>query len=219
MPVSVTNHLNDWIQRVRPWAEAEEHHMDMTHPDPRQRDDLKTRMYADPTDLDGDGNPKLKSYRSMCRFSERLPSWETRISFVYTVDKAKSQANPGTFELWRHLCCQVSVPASLTQGELNAMKPEILHMFEPVVQAMWPLREGVRFSLNASAPIPVHAPGSGELLHFRTPVIAHFLVSHDTVEGIAGSGTTETMGDSGVGTQGRVVLFGPDGRPLKPSGS
>ncbi len=108
----------------------------------------------------------------------KLPNWETQVKFSYSVDVRDGVGV-------RHLSAQISVPGSLSQGEVNAGAPSLLELFDGAVRCFFPLVEGIRYQIVAAAPIPVvdarQAPRDRNV-HFRTPVTFHFLADHGVVD-------------------------------------
>lgn len=111
----------------------------------------------------------------------KLPSWETSVKFVYSVDVRDGR---GT----RHLSVQISVPGHLSQGEVTMAAPTLLEIFDRPVRCFFPLTEGIRYQIIASAPIPVvdpRSPPSERNVHYRTVVTFHFVVDHGIVDEVA----------------------------------
>ncbi len=129
------------------------------------------------------------------RFSVKLPRWQSRIRYAYSVDIIPHQveviierghepaaAPTGREEVWRHLSIQLSVPDQVSQAQLNADGATLLALYQPQVQAFFPLQSAIRTYWQVSTPIPVVHPDRSaqgqrsQAVTFRTVITANFLV-------------------------------------------
>lgn len=119
----------------------------------------------------------------------KLPAWETAVKFAYSVDVVDGR---GT----RHLSAQISVPGVVTQGELNVpgTKEALLTMIDNAARCFFPLTDGIRYQIVASAPIPIVDPRSAPSernVSYRTVITFHFAVDHGVVDAEAAAGLPE----------------------------
>lgn len=168
-------------------------------------DDHRTRQVWIPVEDGEEGEEELAPASKVLQHTQRLDSWETRVSYAYSVDVRPE--NGGGEVAWRHLSVTIRVPGVVRQGELNlplpgsdvTVKASLLPLVEPILLLYFPLAEQVRFNIRALPPVPVGDPRTGQA-SYVTPVVVHVLVRHD--------GSDEVK----PGT--KVQLFGPDGNPV-----
>ena len=134
------------------------------------------------------------------RFSIKAPTWASKLHFTYAVvavpearakrvfvqrkhEAVEPEAEAVGFHIIRHLHIQLSVPdQSVTTAELNMHKADMLALYQPMVDAFFPLASHVGVNLMATEPIPVQRPGHGRdgkqthVLGFRVPISANFTV-------------------------------------------
>jgi len=140
----------------------------------------------------------------------KLPSRETTLFFTYAIDDlpdlagaaelatadAVDEMSNAELKLWerglrrvqvRHLCVQISVPGHVTQGIVNVGKLDFLEFFSPMVKVFFPLHESLKATLMAHQPVPIvdqRASKGDDVVAFRTPISAHFVVDVNDVESL-----------------------------------
>lgn len=123
------------------------------------------------------------------RHKLKLPSWETALLFVYTIDVV-TPTDGSAKRTMRHLSVQFSVPAAVTQGLLNLEKDGVLEFLAPMVVPWFPLHSHVMAHLIAHPPVPigdVRLPKPERNVTFRTPIVAHFVAAIDDVSLLLGT--------------------------------
>jgi len=166
--------------------------------------------------IEADG--ELVPLLPLVRYSMRFEGWETRITFIYSVDVVPvpvSQSGDDAEESpHRHLQIQMSIPQQLTQGELNLALSDpkgLMALLTPLVSLFFPMHDHIKMNSKAHAPIPVRDARQGTKgnVHFRTPVSFHFFVGLNDTTAVAG-GRDSYSGMHAAGGR----LLGPDGNPL-----
>lgn len=107
------------------------------------------------------------------RFSVRLPGWETRVSFAFSVERVPGRQE-GTTRLVEHLSISWSMPEHLTKGAVRLIAQDALLWLAPIVSEWWPGEEGVHAQVSPGEPVPVADPATRQLT-YRTPITAHFV--------------------------------------------
>lgn len=110
----------------------------------------------------------------------KLPNWETMVKFAYSVDVRDGRGV-------RHLSISISVPGHHTQGEMTQGAGPLLEVFDSSVRLFFPMVEGIRYQITALAPVPIvdaRQERRDRNVHYRTPVIFHFLADHGVVDEI-----------------------------------
>lgn len=128
------------------------------------------------------------SHRPEHRFVFRAPQRETTVVFVYSVDLV---TEGGEVRQLRHLSIQFSMPGPITQGQANGFTTELHQMAEPYVKLFFPMRDKFRTRVQAFAPVPVvdaRKPKGQGNVHFRTPIVTHYVVDQNDTSLLAGSG-------------------------------
>tara|TARA_R110002110_G_scaffold357741_3_gene567116 strand:+ start:533 stop:1126 length:594 start_codon:yes stop_codon:yes gene_type:complete len=131
------------------------------------------------------------------RFSMFVQGWQSRIHYTYSVDvrpyivtpmvvrrhePLPEQTEPDLFEIWRHLSIQLSVPDKVGRAEIATNEAMLLRLYEPQVQAFYPVAERVRIQWEPTDPIPVQRPDLNaqglrkNAVTFRTVITGHFLI-------------------------------------------
>lgn len=149
-------------------------------------------------------------HREHLRYKLRLEGWASAMTFWYYVEQDPQG------RLWRHLEIQQSVSTAdpheaISQSDVNAHKAEFLGQYTPIVKLFYPLHEGVEAGVEVHAVRPVHNPETRQVV-FRTPIVAHFLVRHDSTEHVllGGRNTSGRLLDA----SGREISSAPEIRNI-----
>lgn len=110
------------------------------------------------------------------RFAARLPDWESRIVWTYTVEVIRDE-RPGSGHgerTIRHLSVQQSVPRDVTQGQVNVAKDAIIGWWSWVAPMFFPGESAVACHVRAEPFVVVGHPVT-RMTSVRTPIILHFV--------------------------------------------
>lgn len=134
--------------------------------------------YLDP----GKGESPQATHPAHLTYRYKPPNAGSHMLLCYSVDVIDGRGH-------RHLSVQWSEPALVRQHELIANVAPALELLTPIVRAFFREDEArVSYSCRALAPVPIVdatvAP-SERNVHFRTPVVFHFLADHGVVDPIA----------------------------------
>lgn len=144
-----------------------------------------------------------KGLGSLLRHRETVPGWETAVWLEYTVDRVPLKEGGGGERIVRHLSVKITVPGTVTQGEINAgLAQEFAETFlQSLTRVVFPLHEHVNLSARALEPRPVLV---GQQMVTKTDVVFHLYVD------LYASPTTAP-----TTARKRVTLYGPDDRPIE----